>query len=855
MYQQYLADPTSVDTSFRAFFEGIEFSQSSQEPTAGDPIPNLIHAYRIYGHLEAPINPLKGKSERFIKLEDHNLSEADLTKIFNTHGILPEKTAPLSKILERLQQIYTSRIGLEAFMFEERKPMYWLYEQFEKKIDYQFSEDEKKRFSEQLIEAEQLEIYINKTYPYITRFSIEGGESFVPMLIDLVNGCQSYDVDEMVIGMAHRGRLNLLANILNKPLSEIFFEFEPDYLPTTNLCSDLKYHNGLVSDITLPNERKLKMTLVGNPSHLESVNPIISGSARARQHFAQSKEKVIPIAIHGDAAFAGQGVVYETLQMGGVDGFNVGGTIHIVINNQIGYTAGPDESRSTHYSTAVARGFLIPVLHVNGEDVEGCIQAARIALEFRQRFGRDIVIDFNCYRRIGHNESDEVSYTNPVDYETIKKKPLISEIYRTDPDAISRSIAKFEKAHTEVEALKGRQMAEPVDFKLLEPTQTRVDEAQLRTFLDQVHKVPQDFNLNPKLKRIFDGRLKAIKDDPTGNVIDWGLAETLAFVSILEAGQDIRMSGQDSIRGTFSSRHAALYDVKTQSPYFPLKNLGQNQGDFQIYNSILSEFGVLGFELGYSMVHQKGLTVWEAQYGDFFNGAQIIFDQYVSSLYDKWEEMSSLIILLPHAMEGKGSEHSSARLERHLQMAANHNLYIVYPSTAAQYFHMFRRQALKRPCVPTIAFTPKGFLRYAPSFASLNELSSQDFQEVIDDSIDSCERLVLCSGHVYFDLVKRREEKGKANIAIVRIEQLYPLPDAQIRQVLEKYKGAKEYLWVQEEHRNQGAADHMFTYFRETLNGAYPFNYVGRPSSPVPAAGYSILHKQELEQLLSEAIG
>ena len=873
-YQDFCKNPESVDLSFRNFFEGVEFAkQAKAQPAVIDQhyqVLNLIRGYRRWGHLEVKSNPLqreKPKEHPYLSLEHYGFTQADMQKSFPTLGLLNEKYAPFEKILNQLRQIYCSSIGLEASSHQFPKELGWLYEQFEHRLDKPFNDEQQIKYYSQLVEAEQLEVFINKTYPYITRFSIEGGESFVPMLIELVNMSARLEAEEIVIGMAHRGRLNLLANVMNKPLSEVFFEFEPEYNPETDICGDLKYHNGLVSDIVTDCGKNLKVTLVGNPSHLESVNPVAAGSSKARQDLKGSMKKVVPVAIHGDASFAGQGVVYETLQMARVEGYQIGGTVHIVINNQIGYTAGADESRSTQYATEISRAFSCPVFHVNGEGLMACIRSVRMALEFRQKFGLDVVIDFNCYRRIGHNESDEVSYTHPADYKYIKSKSLISEVFHSDKAVISDSVKKeaidsawsrFTKSHQEVKALFDRPMKPAIDFNLFMPVATRVSKDELLAFYEKLKALPGDFTINPKLKRILEVRNKIKEAANDDKFIDWGFGETLAFASILSGGKDVRISGQDSIRGTFSSRHAALIDFETQKPYYPLKHVSDSQGQFHAFNSILSEFGVLGFDLGYSMVHKNCLTIWEAQYGDFFNGAQIIFDQYISSLYDKWEETSGLTILLPHGMEGKGSEHSSARIERHLQLTANQNMFVCYPSNPAQYFHLFRRQAAREKCVPMVVFTPKGHLRFAPSFSSLNDFTDCDFQEVIDDVNKpvGAKRLIFCTGHVYYDLIARREEKGQQNeIAIVRIEQLFPLHKEKIEAILNQYTGAKEILWVQEEHRNQGACDHMFTFFREELHGKYHIDYVGRAESPVPAAGYSKLYKKELEKLLSEAIG
>lgn len=877
LYRDYEKDPQSVDETFQCFFEGVDLALQSTEPSIAVDhyykVLNLVKGYRRWGHMEVFSNPLLKEppsSTPLLDLKQFGFVEEDLEKLYPTLGLLPKEHAPLLEIVERLKVIYCGSIGLECSSFEFPEAMNWIYNQMEHRDQIEFSDAELVKFYRQLIEAEELEIFINKTYPYITRFSIEGGESFVPMLIELVNHSAHLGVEEIVIGMAHRGRLNLLANVMKKPYSEVFFEFEPTYMPSTDVCSDLKYHNGLVSDIQVENGNPMKITLVANPSHLESVNPIIAGSCKARQHLKGEKAEktILPVAIHGDASFAGQGVVYETMQLSRVKGFSVGGTVHIIVNNQIGYTAGPDESRSTHYATEIARGFSYPVLHVNGENIISCMRAIRIALEVRQRFGIDVIIDYNCYRRIGHNEADEVSYTHPLDYRFIKSRPLMSELFfnqlkeqaivdEKETHAIKETIHKeLEEAKNQVPSLVNRSMKPRSLFHLLEPVETHIEEKVLFELIQKSMTCPQDFQMNPKLKRIMEPRGEIIKQPKEAKTIDWGLAETIAFGSILLEGIDVRLSGQDSIRGTFSSRHAAFYDVKTQKPYYPLKHLKEDQGRFQVYNSILSEFAVLGFELGYSMVHRSGVTLWEAQYGDFFNGAQIIFDQYLYALYDKWEEESGLIVLLPHGMEGKGSEHSSARIERHLQSASKENAFICFPSTTAQYFHLIRRQALRKPAVPLIVFTPKSHLRFPPSFSSPSEFIEQNFREIIDDpgKPKGARRIILCSGHVYYDLIeKRKQKKLQSEIAIVRIEQLYPIHKESLLHILKSYSKACEFLWVQEEHRNQGAANYMLTLFHEEIK-EYPLRYVGRASSPVPAAGYSILHKKELEAFLNEAI-
>ena len=715
----------------------------------------------------------------------------------------------------------------------------WIREQIEKRPP-PTSEKEKLM---QLIQAEELEVYLNKNYPYITRFSLEGAESFIPMMQAIFDRAAEFDIQEFFVGMAHRGRINFLATIMGKEMSEVFFEFEEDYVPKTDVCYDLKYHTGLTKKVG-----SALINMLSNPSHLESIDPVVEGAARCLGEQLGSFQKVVPILIHGDAAIAGQGIVYETIQMSQLEGYKTGGTIHVVINNQIGYTASPSESRSTKHPTDIAKTFSCPVFRVSSEDVDECLFFARLALEVRQKLGIDVFIDYVCYRRLGHNEGDEVSYTNPVDYKKIKERPLISEIYKkglmsdAEISAWRASIhQKLDAEKAKVAALKGRKMAPAKEFAL-ESIETKIGMEQFSRVFKKLRTFEEGFHLNPKLKRILDQQEEILTKEKTSLLIPWGLAENIAFGSLLEDAVPIRLSGQDSIRGTFSSRHAGYFDFETQKLVVPLKSVGAR---FDVYNSHLSEFGVLGFELGYSIQNPKALVIWEAQYGDFFNGAQIIIDQYISALYDKWEEVSRLTLLLPHAMEGKGSEHSSARLERFLQQSAKNNWVIVYPSTAGQYFHMLRRQALRKEPVPLIVLTPKSGLRFAPSFASVKEITEGSFREVIEDEAGEAKRLLLCTGHIYYDLIEARKARGlEGSIAIVRIEQLYPIDKDKVRAIIKRYSSA---AFVQEEHSNQGAGQYMLSLFEE-------LTLISRSPSPVTAAGYSKLHEIELETLISEAM-
>jgi 2-oxoglutarate dehydrogenase E1 component len=821
-YERYLKDPKSVDPTLVYFFEGVEFGKKGVV-SGSDPhlkVLQIIELYRQMGHRKAQFNVFGTK-------DDLPLEGLDLGAIVPTLGLLDKKEAPLSQVIDKLESIYCHSIGYEINIEGEARG--WLLNQIEKRAPLSSS----KEALTSLIYAEEFEIYLNKNYPYITRFSLEGGESFIPMMKEALQKAQQMEVKEVVLGMAHRGRLNFLANIMGKDMAEVFFEFEEDYVPLVDICYDLKYHTGLVAKLD-----NLHVNMLANPSHLESIDPVVEGCCRCLADALGSYKQVLPILIHGDAALSGQGVVYETLQMASLEGYKTGGTLHVVINNQIGYTAAPKDSRSTRYPTDIAKAFSSPVFHVSSEDVGGCLFVASLAIEMRQKFGIDLFIDYNCYRRLGHNEGDEVTYTNPVDYKKIKERPLISQIYKKglmSDEEIGLLQAKiheeYDKEKAKVSALKTRQMKKAEDFNP-EKIKTAISEEAFWRIFEKLKTVKEGFHINPKLKRILDQQEQNLEK------ISWGFAENLALGSLIEEGVLIRLAGQDAIRGTFSSRHAGYFDFETQELFIPL--------GIDVYNSFLSEFAALGFELGYSIQDPKALVIWEAQYGDFFNGAQIIIDQYISALYDKWEEMSRLTLLLPHAMEGKGSEHSSARIERFLEQSANNNWQIVYPSTASQYFHVLRYQALKKKPTPLIVLTPKNGLRFAPSFASKEALLSSEFQDVMDDpkGLYEAQRVLLCTGHIYYDLLEARKEQS---VAIIRIEQLYPLNEVKIRELLKKYTKATSLAFVQEEHRNQGAGPYILSIFKE-------IGYVSRPPSPVTAAGYHKLHQRELELLMHEAI-
>ncbi|MCB1106822.1 MAG: 2-oxoglutarate dehydrogenase E1 component [Chlamydiia bacterium] len=882
LYAQYLENPESVETSWQHFFEGMALGSALKGPVAakgeGSPdlrIFQLIEAYRLYGHKGAQTSPIettpkKPEEIEELKLENLGFTKEELERSFPTCGFLKEETAPLKVIVEALQKTYCKTVGFEYMGMQTKEMERFLQEKIEPFFPFPFSKEEKMEILQNLNRSEILESFIHMKYPGQKRFSVEGGETVIPILMEIIHHGAENGVEHIVLGMAHRGRLNVLTNVLGKSYSDLFHEFEKTYVPDTFQGSgDVKYHKGYSSDIKTRNGKSIHVALCANPSHLEAVDPVVEGKTRAKQEmlYKGNTDRIVPVLIHGDASIAGQGVVYETMQLSKLTGYRTGGTLHVVINNQVGFTASPKESKSTPYCTDIAKSFGAPVFHVNAEDPERCVAATKLAVEIRQRFGCDVFIELNCHRKYGHNEGDEPAFTQPNVYKLIKQKTIIRNLYR---DALIQegSLSKEEGERLEKsfkdsleEALKVTQ--EELKEKksgsfqektsLLKPVKTAVSLERLIKLTDKFTTIPSDFKIHPKIRRLLDDRKKMISGDPNAPAVDWGMAEHLAFASLLTEGVHVRLSGQDSGRGTFSHRHAALTDQESAKRYYPLSHLSQDQAPFDVYNSPLSEYAVMGYEYGYSLAYKKGLTLWEGQFGDFANGAQIIIDQFIVSAEQKWNHYSPLTLLLPHGYEGQGPEHSSARIERFLQLAGNESLYIINPSNPAQYFHALRRQGISELLKPLVVFTPKALLRYPPSLSPPNAFANGTFEEVIDDPKGSpkAKRLLFCSGKVYYDLIERNQ---KEEIAIIRIEQLYPLHEEKIRAIFQKYKEVSECFWVQEEPQNQGAYSYIAPLLQKLLPEKVSLRYVGRDRSASTAAGSLALHQKELEKFLKEAI-
>ena len=854
-YLRYQKDPASVDPSWQRFFEGIDFARFAvkEEVPSGQNssilrIVLLIQSYRRYGHLLASINPLEAPPAHISQIED--LSAEELKTVFPAFGLFGKKEATGQEILSMLQEIYASRIGFEYMDFE-REIEEWFQEQIEKRPNIlEITAEEKLLLLEELNQSEALEAFLHTRYGGQTRFSLEGNETLIPMLLKLIDRGAEIGIEEFWIGMSHRGRLNVVANVLKQPYSSLFNSFENDTALSFFGNDDVKYHMGFFTEIETNGKRKVAVGLPSNPSHLESVDPVLLGQVRGRQQIKKdfARDKTLPLLIHGDAAVAGQGVVYESLQLMRLEGYRVGGAIHIVLNNQIGYTTLPQEGRSTRYCTDIAKAFGIPVVHVNAEDPESCLFAAKLAVEFRQKFKTDLFIDLIGYRKYGHNEGDEPSFTQPVEYQKIRSKPSIRQMYLdkllSDGHLEKSAIDALETAFKETlrqalaEAQKIDNQEPPlkkIEYLAIAP----VDEKTLRMIVEKFCQVPQHFHLHPKLQKWLETRKKM---DP----IDWATAECLAFGSLLLEGVPIRLAGQDSERGTFSQRHMIWSDTETGAPYSPLASISAG---FEVVNSPLTEFAGMGFEYGYSSANPKGLVLWEAQYGDFDNGAQIIIDQYIASAEQKWNINCPLVLLLPHAYEGAGPEHSSARLERFLQLSAKDNMQITYPSTPAQYFHLLRRQMKQGVAKPLIVFTPKSLLRASACTSALSQLAQGAFAAVLDDPTPppSAKRLLLCSGKVFYDLLAERAKRPSSHHRIVRIEQLYPTPLEEIKKVIGNFE---ECIWVQEEPENMGA----WNFIRPILEGlGKTVRYVGRPSNATPATGSHKKHQIEQATLIEQA--
>jgi len=880
LYEQYRQNPENVDISWSKFFEGFEFAQTNFEDKGVIPenyvkefkVLNLINGYRTRGHLFTKTNPVRERRQYSPTLEISNfgLSEADLNVVFQAGEEIGIGAAKLSDIIAHLELTYCQSIGIEYIYMRDPDRIDWFRNKIELNNRPSFDKNRKIQIFKKLNEAAGFEAFLGKKFVGQKRFSIEGGEALIPALDTLVQKGSSLGVEYFVMGMAHRGRLNTLTNIFEKRPRDIFSEFEGKQFDFEGYFDgDVKYHQGFTSYVKMNGDKEVGLTLAPNPSHLEAMSTVVEGISRAKiDQVFHDESKVCPVLIHGDAAIAGQGIVYETIQMAQLDGYRAGGTIHIVVNNQVGFTTNYLDARSSTYCTDVAKTTLCPVFHVNSDDIEAVVQTIEIAIAYRQQFHRDIFIDLLCYRKYGHNEGDEPKFTQPKLYNIIAKHPNPKDIYleQLEREAIlSKDEAKIieeeyqQFLEDEFTASRKNEKALVYDFlsltweKFRHGTQkdfdaspnTGLDKKKLLELGVKLSTLPEGKKYFRKIAKIFEDRLNAFKDDK----LDWGSAEMLAYATLLTEGHPVRISGQDVERGTFSHRHAVVKTEDTEEEIETLNLLTENQANFSIYNSLLSEYGVLGFEYGYSLATPNTLTIWEAQFGDFFNGAQIMIDQFISAGEDKWATQSGLVMLLPHGYEGQGAEHSSGRMERFLQQCADLNMQIVNTSTPANHFHLLRRQMKREFRKPLVVFSPKMLLRYPAATSTLADLATGSFQEVLDDpsaNVKSVDTVVLCSGKFYYEMKVKAEELGVKNMAFIRVEQLYPLPQIQIDAILAKYK-AKNILWVQEEPANMGAWAHIAMSMRHL-----PIHGICRSASAASAEGSKKLHEIRLAKLFND---
>lgn len=884
LYNTYLNNPDALEHGWKKFFEGFEFARTNfddggavPENIAGEiKVMNLIAGYRQRGHLFTKTNPVRErrKYSPTLDIENFGLTQADMEKTFQAGSQIGIGTAKLKDIVAHLQQTYCQSIGVEYMYMRNPEIVSWLQEKMEgSKNTPQFSIDEKKTILNKLNQAVVFENFLATKFVGQKRFSLEGGEALIPALDMLMESGSDSGIQDFVLGMAHRGRLNVLANILNKTYKDIFTEFEGRLSEDSLFDGDVKYHLGYSSDQLSNKGNKVHISLTPNPSHLETVDPVVEGIIRAKMDNLHNGDlsKVCPILIHGDAAIAGQGVVYEVVQMAQLDGYKVGGTVHLVVNNQVGFTTNYLDARSSTYCTDIAKVTLSPVFHVNGDDVEAVVFVAKLAMEFRQKFHRDVFIDILCYRKYGHNEGDEPRFTQPILYKAIQRHQNPREIYvqkLIEQGSIEASMAKeMEKGFKDLlegmlNEAKQTERAKITSFlegywsgvKIAGPEafdqspDTSIDKKKFLDIANKIVDLPKDKKFFNKIEKLFEDRKNMIANDQ----YDWAMGELMAYASLMQEGHHVRFSGQDVERGTFSHRHAVVKVEDSEEEYTPLNNIGA-KGELRIFNSLLSEYAVLGFEYGYAMASPNALTIWEAQFGDFFNGAQIIVDQYISSAEYKWRRMNGLVVLLPHGYEGQGPEHSSARMERFLQMCAENNMQIINATTPANQFHALRRQLKRDFRKPMICFTPKKLLRYPACVSSLKDFTSGGFREVIDDtSVKAADvkKVVLCSGKIYYELMERKAQVESNDIAFVRIEQLYPFPQKQIDAILAQYKNAKEVMWVQEEPENMGA----YTFVMKKLRHL-PLTFAGRKESASPATGYAKMHHEQSEQILAKVFG
>ena len=843
----------------------------------------LIQSYRNRGHLKAKLDPLGMMERREIEdlnIEFHGLSHSDLDRDFFTDTFTESYKLSLRDIIKTLEEVYCGKIGIECNHILDSEERRWFQKKFESKLtEYVFDDDEKVNIFERLNSADGLAKYLSAKYPGMKRFGIDGAEALVPLVESVIQNCGSIGASQICLGMAHRGRLNLLVNVLGKLPSELFSAFDEDFELEGASTGDVKYHLGFSSNFETPGG-EVHVSLFNNPSHLEIVDPVVLGSVRARQDRIGDTDRteVVPILLHGDASFSGQGVVMESLQMSQTRGFNVGGTIHIIVNNQIGFTtSNVNDSRSTDYSSDVAKIIQAPVIHVNGDDPEMVLNAAKIACKYRKRFKKDIVIDLFCYRRRGHNEADDPSATQPLMYQKISKHPSVLNQYEDylintgvlTPDIANKIKSDYRKSLEIGESVAKNLSKNPnnelwfdwkpyLNVKWWPKVDTKFNAEKLNKLGQEICEIPDSFVLGNQAKKIFEERIKMNDGDIP---VNWGYAESMAYASLLEEGYPIRITGQDVRRGTFSHRHACVFDSDSGMGFIPLHEIAEkNNTKFDIYDSLLSEEAVLAFEYGYSATWPSGLTIWEAQFGDFANGAQVVIDQFIVSAQHKWERLSGLVMLLPHGYEGQGPEHSSARIERFLQLCATENIQVCVPSSPKQIFHLLRRQVIRKMRTPLIVISPKSLLRNPKAVSSTKELINGTFECVIDDEIkknENVKKVIMCSGKVYYDLVNKRDKEKHDDIAIIRIEQLYPFPYDDLEEILTKYQNVEEYIWCQEEPSNQGAwfsHRHRIQRVLDRLGDGKEANLISRPPAAAPAVGLMKLHLQQQKDLINEAI-
>lgn len=883
LYQSYKQDPDSVEFGWQKFFEGFDFGRSSEGNVAGAETPehflkeinvlNMIHGYRDRGHLFTKTNPVRERRKYYPgkELETFGLSDADLDTVFNAGVEVGLGAATLRDIRQLLEDTYCESIGAEFTYIRNPKKVKWFQDRMETERNKpNFSVDTKKRILKKLNEAVVFENFLGTKFLGQKRFSLEGAEGVIPALDSVIEKGAALGIEEFVIGMAHRGRLNVLANIMHKTYRDIFSEFEgKGYDESKPFGGDVKYHLGFSTDVETEAGKKVHLSLCPNPSHLEAVDPVVEGITRSKIDFKYGGDnsKIAPILIHGDASIAGQGIVYEVLQMAKLDGYKTGGTIHLIINNQVGFTTNYKDARSAIYSTDIAKLTLSPVFHVNGDDVEALVYAINMAVEYRQEYHNDVFIDILCYRRFGHNESDEPKFTQPLLYKAIEKHPNPREIYNKklmEQGSVDANLAaEMEK---EFRGLLQERLNESKEGNLYEPnpmysgawaglkmatkeeifapSQTAVDE---KTFLDianQITTLPSDKKFFKKIEKLFEDRKRMVST----KTFDWAMGELMAYGTLLNEGLRVRVSGQDVERGTFSHRHAVVKVEDSEEEYIPLSQIKKDdQARFDIFNSHLSEYGVLGFEYGYALANPQSLTIWEAQFGDFVNGAQIIIDQFLVSAETKWQRSNGLVMLLPHGYEGQGPEHSSARMERFLEACAEYNIQVANITTPANYFHLLRRQLKRGFRKPLVVFSPKSLLRHPQCVSKLEEFTNGQFQEVIDDTFVKAadvKRVLFCTGKVYYDLLEKQQTDKRKDVAIVRLEQIYPTPFAQLEAIKNKYSKAHELVWVQEEPENMGAWPYLC---RKLRNTGIDLDVISRKESSSTATGYA---KQHISQQL-----